>query len=203
MKAASGRFFIFAPKKLLTIIPFLWLLVSCGKQFQFTNLNEYSNDSNYVYHLPYEKGKSHLLVQGYKSLFSHRGRMALDFKMKNNTTIMAAREGIVTRVVQEYSQGGIGKKYAGKANLIVIRHEDGSQAYYGHIRYQGAVVHVGDSVHQGQAIGYSGSTGFSAFPHLHFSVWQTNREGRKQLPTRFLTNKGVLYLKPGNWYKAR
>ena len=189
--------------KLLIIIPFLCLFVSCGKQFQFSSLNEYTNDSSYVYHLPYEKGQSHLLVQGYHSLFSHRGRLALDFKMKKNTIVMAAREGVVTRVVQEFSQGGIGKKYAGKANLIVIRHVDGSLAYYGHIRYQGALVHVGDSVQQGQPIGYSGSTGFSAFPHLHFSVWQTNREGRKQLPTRFLTNKGVLYLKPGNWYKAR
>lgn len=166
-------------------------------------MEPYANDSSYVYRLPYEKGRSHLLVQGYNSLFSHHGRLALDFKMKRGTAVMAARDGVVARVVQDFITGGIGKKYAGKSNLIVIRHEDGSQAYYGHITYHGALVHVGDSIQQGQVIGYSGSTGFSAFPHLHFSVWQTTGSARKQLPTRFLTGKGPVYLKPGNWYKGR
>jgi murein DD-endopeptidase MepM/ murein hydrolase activator NlpD len=166
-------------------------------------MESYANDSSYVYRLPYEKGRSHLLVQGYNSLFSHRGRFALDFKMKRGTAIMAARAGVVARVVQDYTNGGIGKKYAGKANLIVIRHNDGTQAYYGHIKYHGSLVNVGDSIQQGQVIGYSGSTGFSAFPHLHFSVWQITIAGRKQLPTRFLIGKGPVYLKPGNWYKGR
>jgi murein DD-endopeptidase MepM/ murein hydrolase activator NlpD len=178
------------------------LLSSCGKQFHFASIESYANDSSYVYRLPYEKGRSHLLVQGYNSIFSHRGRLALDFKMNRGTPVLAAREGIVTRVVQDYKKGGIGKRYAGKANLIVIRHIDSSLAYYGHISFHGSLVKVGDSIVQGQVIGYSGSTGFSAFPHLHFSVWQTTRNGRKQLPTRFLTSKGILYLKPGNWYKA-
>jgi murein DD-endopeptidase MepM/ murein hydrolase activator NlpD len=179
------------------------LFSSCGRQFHFAAMEDYSRDSSYVYRLPYEKGRSHLLVQGYNSLFSHRGRLALDFKMKKGTVIMAAREGVVTRIVQHYKNGGVGKRFAGKANLIVISHDDGTQAYYGHIRYNGSLVHVGDSIQQGQVIGYSGSTGFSAFPHLHFSVWQTTSVGRKQLPTRFLTGHGPLYLKPGNWYKGR
>jgi murein DD-endopeptidase MepM/ murein hydrolase activator NlpD len=188
--------------KLLFLFAFICLFTSCGSQFRFASLIDYTKDSSYVYRLPYEKGSTHFLVQGYNSIFSHRGRLALDFKMKKRTPVLAARKGIVIRVVQDYKKGGIGKRYVGKANLIVIRHEDSSQAYYGHITYHGSLVHVGDSIVQGQVIGYSGSTGFSAFPHLHFSVWQTTSTGRKQLPTRFFTNKGILYLKPGNWYKA-
>lgn len=194
--------FLYPMKPLILWLVLACLLSSCGKQFHFASIESYANDSSYVYRLPYEKGRSHLLVQGYNSMFSHRGRLALDFKMNRGTPVLAAREGIVTRVVQDYEKGGIGKRYAGKANLIVIRHIDSSQAYYGHISFHGALVHVGDSIVQGQVIGYSGSTGFSAFPHLHFSVWQTTSMGRKQLPTRFLTGKGILYLKPGNWYKA-
>jgi hypothetical protein len=93
--------------KLLIIITISILFLSCGKKINFSSLNEYTHDSSYVYLLPYENGQSHLLVQGYHSLFSHRGRLALDFKMKKNTIVMAAREGVVTRVVQEFSQGGI------------------------------------------------------------------------------------------------
>ncbi|HJW16212.1 MAG TPA: M23 family metallopeptidase [Flavisolibacter sp.] len=188
--------------KPLILFVFIGAFTSCGRQFHFASLMDYAKDSSYIYRLPFEQGTSHLLVQGYNSMFSHRGRLALDFKMKKGTPIMAARKGVVSRVVQDYMKGGVGKRFAGKANLIVIRHEDGTQAYYGHIRYQGALVHIGDTIKQGQVIGYSGSTGFSAFPHLHFSVWQSSASGRKQLATRFLTNKGILYLKPGNWYKA-
>ena len=39
-------------------------------------------DTSYVYGLPYEEGKSHYMVQGYFSSFTHRERAALDFKMK-------------------------------------------------------------------------------------------------------------------------
>jgi murein DD-endopeptidase MepM/ murein hydrolase activator NlpD len=195
-------FLFLCQMKPLLLFVFIGIFTSCGRQFHFASLEDYTKDSSYVYRLPYKNGSSHFLVQGYNSIFSHRGRLALDFKMKKGTTIMAARKGVVVRVVQDYKNGGIGKRYAGKANLIVIRHEDSSQAYYGHIKYHGALVHVGDSIAQGEVIGYSGSTGFSAFPHLHFSVWQSTNTGRKQLPTRFFTNKGLHYLKPGNWYKA-
>jgi murein DD-endopeptidase MepM/ murein hydrolase activator NlpD len=137
-------------------------------------MESYANDSSYVYRLPYEKGRSHLLVQRYNSIFSHRGRIALDFKMNRGTPVLAAREGIVTRVVQDYEKGGIGKRYAGKANLIVIRHVDSSQAYYGHISFHGSLVKMGDSIVQGQVIGYSGSTGFFGFSSFAFFCMANN-----------------------------
>lgn len=37
-------------------------------------------ENNFIYSLPYEKGSSHLLVQAYQSMFSHKGEYALDLK---------------------------------------------------------------------------------------------------------------------------
>lgn len=183
---------------------FLLLLIvtSCGVQHRLQQ-DEASADNSYVYQLPYAEGKSYLVVQGYRSLFSHKGRLAYDFKMRTGTPIYAARGGVVTSVQQEFKKGGVNKKYYRRANAIVIRHEDGSNAMYAHLKHNGSEVKVGDIVKQGQLIGYSGSTGYSAFPHLHFLVWGPTKEGRRaQLPVRFQTASGVKYLKPGKRYKA-
>ena len=181
----------------------IFLFTSCGIQHRIS-LNEQIVDSSFVYSLPYPKGSSHLLIQGYRSAFSHKGRLALDFKMKKGSPVAAARGGIVVRVEEEFKKGGLSKKYYRKANQVVIRHNDGSQAYYGHLQHNGVLVNVGDTVAQGQLIAKSGSTGYSALPHLHFIVWgPTPSGGRSQLPTRFKTRKGDIYLKPGKSYTAQ
>jgi murein DD-endopeptidase MepM/ murein hydrolase activator NlpD len=155
-----------------------------------------------VYNLPYQKGKAYLLVQGYNSSFSHRGRLGLDFKMKRGTPVHAARNGVVSYMEERFSEGGVNKKYLRKANSIVIQHSDGSYAIYAHLQHNGASVERGDSIQTGQLIGYSGSVGYSAFPHLHFTVWKPGPKGRIQLPTRFHTKKGVIYLRTGRWYRS-
>ena len=68
------------------------------------------DDTSFVYLLPYENKKSHLLVQGYFGVFSHKERAALDFKMKRGTNILAARDGVVVRVKEDGSKGGWNKK---------------------------------------------------------------------------------------------
>jgi hypothetical protein len=67
------------------------------------NGKEVSEDINsFVYSLPYQKGKSYLLVQAYQSkLFSHKGEYALDFKMKKGAKICAARSGVVVEVKED------------------------------------------------------------------------------------------------------
>jgi len=158
-------------------------------------------DTSFVYSLPYEKGTSHLLVQGYFSSFSHKNRAALDFKMKQGTKILAARDGVVIRLVEQNNQGGRNTKYRQYANLVVIEHADGTKAGYWHLQQNGVLVNLGDSVKQGQVIALSGKTGYSAFPHLHFLVW-TNKYGTwQQVPTRFMTSKGPRYLRPLRWWR--
>jgi murein DD-endopeptidase MepM/ murein hydrolase activator NlpD len=162
------------------------------------------DDTSYIYGLPYEEGKSHLLVQGYFSSFTHRERAALDFKMKRGTKICAAREGVVVRLKEDGDRGGLKKRYRPYGNYVIIQHEDSSRAGYWHLQKDGVLVNVGDTVKKGQVIALSGKTGYSFTPHLHFLVWSTdNRRQWRQVATRFQTSKGVRYLRPLRKYRNR
>lgn len=162
------------------------------------------DDTSFVYQLPYKNYKKHLVVQGYFSHFSHKERAAIDFKMKKGTTICAARAGVVVRVKQDGNKGGWNKKYRPFGNVIVIQHSDGSRAGYWHLKFNSAMVNLGDTIKQGQPIGLSGKTGYTLFPHLHFIVWRFDAANRwQQVGTRFLTGKGIQYLRPLRWYTSK
>jgi len=156
-------------------------------------------DSSYVYWLPYEKGKKYLFVQGANSKFSHQGELSFDFKMAKGSNICAARPGVVIATKADSNNGGLKEEYLDDGNHIVIQHIDGSIAQYWHLEQDGVLVCVGDTVEQGQLIGSSGNTGYSAFPHLHFQV--IDASGKQILP-RFRTKRGIIYLRPGRWYKS-
>lgn len=160
------------------------------------------DDSSFVYHLPYEENKTHLLVQGYFSMYTHKHRAALDFKMKKGTKICAARGGVVVRLKEDGNKGGADIKYRPYGNYIVIEHEDSTRTGYWHLRYNSVFVNIGDTVKQGQVIGLSGKTGYTYFPHLHFIVWRYDKNGQwAQIGTRFQTNKGIRYLRPLRFYR--
>jgi len=185
---------------LLLLAGFLFL--SCGVTHRFKATPQNGTDTSFVYLLPYPLGVTHLLIQGYNSMFSHKGRLGLDFKMKKGSPITAVRGGVVVKAIETFKKGGLKKKYLRTANQVVIQHTDRTEAAYGHLQYNGALVSVGDTVRAGQVIGKSGSTGYSAFPHLHFSLWDVTDHSRRQLPSRFYTKRGAHYLKAGRWYKA-
>ena len=124
--------------KLIYYFVLFILLSSCGRQFKLSR-TETTVDSSYIYSLPYANGKSPLLIQGYNSWFSHKGRLGLDFKLKKGTPIHAARGGVVTSVREEFTGHGLNKKYLRKANHIIIRHNDGSQAMYAHLQKDGGL----------------------------------------------------------------
>lgn len=91
--------------------------------------------------------------------FRHRRRhQGVDLPLKTGTPVVAAFDGRVR--VSSYS-GGYG-------NLVVIRHENGLETYYGHLSKR--KVEAGDWVHAGDEIGLGGSTGRSTGPHLHFET---------------------------------
>lgn len=162
------------------------------------------DDTSFVYQLPYETGRTHILVQGYFSRYTHKNRAALDFKMKRGTKICAARGGIVIRVKEDGTKGGSNIKYRPHGNLIVIQHDDNSRSGYWHLQHNGALVNVGDTVQQGQVIARSGKTGYTYFPHLHFIVWKSDQKGQwTQIGTRFQTSKGIRYLRPFRFYRDK
>ena len=101
----------------------------------------------------------------------HRGvnRFSYDFDMPVGTPFIAARGGTIVEVEESHFDGQIAP--SGLDNYIMVRHEDGTAALYGHITHDGASVAVGDLVQRGAALGFSGNTGNTGnIPHLHFSV---------------------------------
>lgn len=192
-------------KKISGSISLLVLFASCGvlqDNAVVYCLQKKLPDTAFIYSLPFAKGTSHAVWQGYHSLFSHWGNYAVDFKMQPGTPVHAARAGRVSGVKDHNKQGGVGRRYVGKENSIVIQHSDGSYAHYLHLQYKGALVKKGDSVQQDQPIGFSGSTGFSAFPHLHFEVTAGQQKAKEEIPVRFKTEKGVIFLQPLRRYKS-
>ncbi len=85
----------------------------------------------------------------------HNGQ---DIAIPTGTPVKAADSGVV--LVSSW-QGGYG-------NFVAIDHGNGISTCYGH--NSRLVVRVGEKVVKGQIIAYSGSTGLSTGPHLHFEV---------------------------------
>jgi murein DD-endopeptidase MepM/ murein hydrolase activator NlpD len=93
--------------------------------------------------------------------FGYRwGRMheGIDLAVSSGTPVVAAASGTV--IVAGW-MGGYG-------NLVVVDHGGGVSTAYGHNTI--VTVGVGQHVAQGQLISYSGSTGHSTGPHVHFEV---------------------------------
>lgn len=186
-------------------------IISCSvsknplrKEIKLLQKGKLVDDSSFVYALPFENNKAHLLVQGYFGKYSHKERVALDFKMKSGTKVLAARDGVIIRIKEDGSRGGTKREYRSDGNNIIIQHFDNSRSGYWHLQQNGVMVHVGDTVKRGQLIGLSGNTGYTAFPHLHFIVWKFNVDGQfRQIPTRFQTSKGIKYLKAWRWYRSK
>jgi murein DD-endopeptidase MepM/ murein hydrolase activator NlpD len=82
----------------------------------------------------------------------------IDLAVPVGTPVVAAASGTVIVA------GWLG----GYGNLVVIDHGNGIATAYGH--NTSVTVGVGQSVAQGQLISYSGSTGHSTGPHVHFEV---------------------------------
>ncbi len=157
----------------------------------------------YSYQLPYKHKKRYFLLQGYHGKFSHKQQYALDFKMKENTEICAARGGRVVWISQDSNKGGKTAEFAALANRIIIEHQDGTYAYYYHLKYKGVLVELGEYVNAGQVIGLSGNTGWSTTPHLHFVVKKPTYAGLVSIPTYFLLKPHKKkYLRAWRCYKA-
>lgn len=90
-------------------------------------------------------------------LHRHTG---IDLSAMPNTAIYATADGVV-----EYAANGWNGGYG---NLVKISHAFGFKTYYAHLNT--LVVNTGQFVKKGQLIAYSGSTGVSTGPHLHYEV---------------------------------
>ncbi|UCD51731.1 MAG: M23 family metallopeptidase [Phycisphaerales bacterium] len=126
------------------------------------------------YVLPYPVGASYRLAQSYCYPYGgHRDQLAYDFDMPIGSDVVAARAGVVRRVREDLPDTGDSRE-AGQHNNILIEHDDGTVAFYGHLKQNGVAVEVGQRVAQGQRLAASGNSGNTlGEPHLHFGVYQS------------------------------
>lgn len=86
---------------------------------------------------------------------NHQG---IDIRCDSGAAVVAAAAGTVIVATYNYAEG----------NYVVIDHGGGVVSVYMH--NSSLAVSVGQSVNAGEVIAYSGSTGISTGPHLHFGV---------------------------------
>jgi len=148
-------------------------------------------DRNFVYELPFTKGQTYRVTQGFNERFTHKRReaFAVDWNLKSGTPVHAARGGKVIGV-----SGSTSSQRQGHGNFIWILHKDGTVGWYQHLRQGGTRVSKGQIVKTGDLIGFSGNTGKTSGPHLHFHVSMTvsGPDTWKSLPIKFRTSKGVV-----------
>jgi murein DD-endopeptidase MepM/ murein hydrolase activator NlpD len=158
-----------------------------------------AHQDSYIYKLPFIKGAAVYVSQGYNGETSHKGlsAYAVDFPVPVGTPIYAAREGIVVGADGSSNLGGASPEYRQYANYVIIEHSDGTMGNYYHLKQGGTAVAIGQKVARGDLIGYSGNTGYSSGPHLHFSVSKVDPISMRRpmnLPIKMETAQGIVTL---------
>jgi murein DD-endopeptidase MepM/ murein hydrolase activator NlpD len=125
--------------------------------------------------------------------WTKESRHAIDFAMPVGTPVVAAREGVVIAAEWRHEAGGKRLEFWSKGNAVRVRHPDGTIGNYVHLMHAGVAVEVGEPVQAGRILGYSGSTGFSSGPHLHFAVTRvaSSQDGFEEIsePITFYVGK--------------
>lgn len=124
---------------------------------------------------------------------AHVGNLknSIDFYVPQGTPVCAAADGIVFGIKDDSKIGGPNVKFWADGNYVEIKHGNEFRGIlfrryehltniltkYEHLMYKGIVVEIGQEIKSGQIIGYSGNTGISEAPHLHFELFMTFGEG--------------------------
>ena len=108
---------------------------------------------------------------------SHQGAYegSVDFAVPLNTPVLAALDGIVTRVRDDSSKYGEDISFGQDVNYITIEHTGAELSEYLHLAKSSSKVRVGQKVKQGEEIAKTGLSGWLYAPHLHFMVYNKTK----------------------------
>ena len=99
---------------------------------------------------------------------------AIDFFVRQGTPVLATADGRVTQA-ESLDDYGV---------VVRIQHKDHFESFYAHLSK--LAVRVGQAVQCGDIIAYSGNSGVSTGPHLHYEVVQN---GVSMNPRNFFASK--------------
>lgn len=164
-------------------------------------------EQDFPYRLPFQDGKTFRISQAAGGVMVTHNQpgsaFAVDFPMPVGTPLVAVRDGIVVKAEGSNTEGGQSQDMLRKANAIRIQHADGSIASYGHLAPNGVLVNPGQRVTAGTTIGFSGNTGYSSSPHLHFAISQAARTADAldtvSIPFKFYVGNPATVFVPQQW----
>ncbi|UCD23178.1 MAG: M23 family metallopeptidase [Gemmatimonadota bacterium] len=93
-------------------------------------------------------------------LKTYRPHYGIDYAAPTGTEIEATNSGTVTRAGR-WGTYGI---------MVSVRHAQGVETRYGHMRSLARGIEPGVRVEQGQVLGYVGMTGLATAPHVHYEI---------------------------------
>ena len=172
------------------------------------SLNYQQKDNNFQ--IPFESSFKVKICQSSDGpQTTHKGDRvnAIDFCAPEKTLIVAAKDGTVIEIIQNFTKGGKDLNLLDKANTVRILHDDGLTSEYAHIYPNSAKVGVGDRVVKGQPIALVGNVGYSSGAHLHFEVAEglsklnDQNRLRNAIPIHFINrNNEEIKIKYGDSY---
>ncbi len=117
-------------------------------------------------------GNAHCITQYFgntafaqSGAYNGKGHNGIDFGIPQGTKILAAQSGKVVETGNTDATPGC----LSYGKWILVEHPNGLSTLYAHL--SAISVGTGEAVSKGQLIGYSGNTGYSTGPHLHFTVF--------------------------------
>jgi murein DD-endopeptidase MepM/ murein hydrolase activator NlpD len=122
------------------------------------------------YGLPVPKAAITAIV---KENESHTGiyEGSVDFAVPLDTVVLAAADGIITRVRDNSDKYGTDPSFGQLVNYITIEHPGDELSEYLHLAKGSALVQPGQRVKASQPIAKTGLSGWLYAPHLHFMVY--------------------------------
>ncbi|HHB79340.1 MAG TPA: M23 family metallopeptidase [Saprospiraceae bacterium] len=190
----------------------IFAVVKVGKEYKIDyeytyrigNFYHSKHDDNVVYEIPF---KSDTIVvdnqQFKKKKRKKRANRAttVDFSLPIGTEIFAARAGKVVKVVMNNSKFCPERTCVDFDNYILIMHEDGTIAKYGHLSPKSNNVVFGQEVKKGALLALSGETGRTTKPSLHFEVYEVKRYKNQPLAVKFALFGKEEVLKVGRYFQ--
>lgn len=127
--------------------------------------SHYNTNQDRLRNIPAIKPVNGILLSGYGMrlhpvLRYKRMHDGVDFRADVNTEVFATGDGVVRFASRNGSYG----------NLLEIDHGFGIVTRYAHLSSFAKGVRPGKRVQRGEMVGYTGSTGLTEGPHLHYEV---------------------------------
>lgn len=113
-----------------------------------------------------------------KTLYASGHHSGTDFAAHVGTSVLAAAKGTVWAT----GDTDIACRGASYGKYVLLRHPNGLATLYGHLSR--ISVSPGDQVDVGDIIAYSGNTGYSTGPHLHFGVFVASATRVDDVPSQ-------------------